>query len=116
MKTYLALVVLVSAHAAPQSPANPCARDLKEESTLAQSCNAYAEFERLNRQLDAAYEKARKLVQHPDNLARAQKTWLQYREDSCFLEQEEYGGLNSVNYLSCRNEMTAKRIAYLKRF
>jgi uncharacterized protein YecT (DUF1311 family) len=115
----IAILLLISGNVAaqaPQPPYDPCEDELNIESTLARACNMHKEIRKLEKDLDIDYKASLKLALESGFLVNAQEKWIQFREANCSMEQAEYGGMNSVNYLSCRAQMTSERIKYLKEF
>lgn len=89
-------------------------------STYFSACIASKHSNDAQNEIDVLYSKLQRLDKSEDMiiilklLKESQEAWLIYKDSMCTLEQEHYGGINSVSYGKCSARLTSFRLEELR--
>jgi uncharacterized protein YecT (DUF1311 family) len=94
--------------------------DMKEGSTAASACFRAREYDDLDKKLNESYNflvkvfKKYNLPKNKEMLLKAEQAWLKFRDKQCDLENEVYGGIESISQISCMGRLTSERESELR--
>lgn len=89
-------------------------------STYFSACIASKYANNAKNEIDVLYSKLESLAKNKKMdlvlkfLKESQESWLSYKNSMCDLEQETYGGINSVSFGKCDARLTSSRLEELR--
>lgn len=120
--TLIAACIVIGSAVSEASDADSVCDSPKEGSTLQMSCALQTTENKVDAELNFEYQrvldhwKSESFKRERLALIKAQRSWLDYRDATCRLEQEVFGGVASISGRECRVRTTAERAEYLRQF
>lgn len=91
--------------------------EMHDGSTLQSACFIDRDTKKIeqemNETLSLLSKSFLKMGYSTDNLKTSQETWISYRQHQCNVENEVFGGINSISWTQCANDLTSQRLKRL---